>query len=95
MGNMETLESGTLYIKNDDGSMAPLGKFCDVELELSSPSDGGVYEHEKTIKKISETSFEITGVITSLGWHLRKYSINNWRKNHGLPMIRRRRKYAK
>ena len=88
-------ESGTLCIKNDDGSAVPLGNISYAKLEGSSLNDGGVYEHTNAIKKLSETAFEVTGVITSLGWHLRKYSINNWRRNHGLPMIRRRRKYAK
>ena len=92
MGNMETLESGTLYIKNDDGSMTPLGKIFDAELEISSLNNDSVGEARKMLKSLSLTAAECSGTIIKFSWHLRKYSINNWRRNHGLPMIRKRRK---
>lgn len=83
-----------LYIKDEaTGEFIPMGNITYSALEpikLEPVVNEDTFSLE--IKKLSEATFEATLNISSIGWHLRKYSINNWRKNHGLPLIRRRNK---
>lgn len=81
-----------LYMRDENGNMTPLGNISYAEIEQSSPNDNGVCESENVLKKISQEEFEVKCVMTKLTWDIRKYFINNWRRDHGLPLIRGSRK---